>query len=147
MALKMSVRLTPCGRKCYPIANRKGLLTATRHSTVLVLLAATAHAQDDSREFFETKVRPLLAARCYGCHGLSKVGGLRVDSRGGLLSGGKSGPAIVPGKPEQSLLIRAVTHADPKLKMPLSGAKLADREIADLSTWIEAGAPWPDAPP
>ena len=60
-----------------------------------------------------------------------------------MLQGGKSGPAIVPGKPEESLLIRAVTHDDPRLKMPLGAAQLKDQDIAAMSQWIKAGAPWP----
>src|SRR5262249_24531984 len=70
--------------------------------------------------------------------------GLRVDSRVGLLAGGDSGPAIVPGRPDESLLIRAVSHADPDLEMPLGGAKLKDNQIADLRYWIQAMAAfWP----
>jgi hypothetical protein len=66
-----------------------------------------------------------------------------MDSRDGLLKGGKSGPAIVPGKPGESLLIKAVTQTDAKLKMPMGGPKLKDQEIADLTHWIEGGASWP----
>jgi hypothetical protein len=75
------------------------------------------------------------------------MGGLRVDSREALLAGGKSGPAIVPGDPKASLLIRAVAPADAKLQMPKGGAKLADTEIADLTEWVKAGAPWPAGKP
>ena len=113
-------------------------------ASVIFVAASIAHAQDDAREFFETRVRPVLAARCYSCHAAAQSGGLRVDSRTALLAGGNSGAAIVPGKPKESLLIRAVSHADPRLRMPLGAAKLADGEIADLASWIEAGAPWPE---
>jgi cytochrome c553 len=102
-----------------------------------------AFAQEDSGEFFEKRIRPVLATKCYSCHATTKLGGLQMDSRTGMLTGGKSGPAIVSGKPEESLLIRAVTHVDPKLKMPMAGDKLGDQEIADLKSWIKAGAPWP----
>src|SRR5205807_9762741 len=71
-------------------------------------------------------------------------GGLQLDSRVAMLQGGKSGPAIVPGRPEDSLLIRAVTHSDSRIKMPLGAAKLKDQEIADLSYWVRLGAPWPE---
>src|SRR5262249_35790856 len=115
----------------------------------LLFIAGTAIAfgQQDTKEFFEKEIRPVLATKCYACHTNSKLGGLRLDSREALLEGGKSGPAMVPGKPDESLLIRAVTHADPKLKMPMGGDRLADREIAGLSAWIKAGAPWPETAP
>jgi hypothetical protein len=120
-------------------------LTPARQIAIFVFFAlGPAYAQDDPRDFFEKRVRPVLASRCYACHTGAQSGGLRLDSRAALLAGGKSGAAIVPGKPQDSLLIRAVTHADPRLRMPLSSPKLADREIAALSSWIEAGAPWPE---
>jgi mono/diheme cytochrome c family protein len=103
-------------------------------------------AQDDSREFFEKRIRPILASKCYACHTTSKLGGLRLDSREALLAGGESGPAIVPGKPEESLLIRAVTQADSRIRMPKAGGRLTDQEIADLRSWVQAGAPWAAAP-
>ena len=98
----------------------------------------------EPQEFFEMKVRPLLANRCFACHTSSPMAALRVDSRANLLQGGNSGPALVPGDPEASLLIRAVRHTDEKLQMPFGGAKLPDREISDLVTWIKMGAPWPE---
>ncbi|PWU02087.1 MAG: hypothetical protein C5B51_21605, partial [Terriglobia bacterium] len=96
-------------------------------------------------QFFETRIRPVLANNCYACHTDNKLGGLRVDSRVSLLAGGNSGPAIVPGHPEDSLLIRAVSHIDSSLKMPMGGNKLKDNEIADLTYWIKAMAAfWPE---
>ena len=96
--------------------------------------------------FFETNVRPVLVEHCLKCHGAKKQwAGLRLDSREALLRGGDSGAAIVPGKPNESLLIRAVRHDDEKLKMPEDG-KLSDRQITDLVRWVEIGAPFPDAP-
>ncbi|HND51193.1 MAG TPA: PSD1 and planctomycete cytochrome C domain-containing protein [Pirellulaceae bacterium] len=94
-------------------------------------------------EFFEKRVRPLLAKRCYECHGAETAEGkLRLDTKSGWERGGDRGPAIVPGDPSASLLIRAVTMSDSKLKMPPpdSGAKLTEAEIADLTTWIRQGA-------
>jgi mono/diheme cytochrome c family protein len=117
----------------------------TKACPLLLLGALLAPAQENPTEFFEKDVRPLLATSCYSCHTASKLGGLRVDSRAALLAGGKSGPAIVPGKPEESLLIKAVTHADARLKMPLGGSKLKEEQIAALSTWIKMGAPWPES--
>jgi cytochrome c553 len=101
-------------------------------------------AQDDPGEFFEKRVRPVLSTRCFGCHGTAKQGGLRLDSRAAMLAGGASGAAISPGKPEESALIRAVTRTDPKVRMPLGAPALREHEIADLTSWIQAGAPWPE---
>jgi hypothetical protein len=94
-------------------------------------------------EFFEAKIRPLLAMHCYDCHTDSAQGGLRVDSREALLKGGKRGPAIIVGKPEESLLIKAVAHTHEKLRMPKNAPKLADQELINLSQWIKDGAHWP----
>ncbi len=112
---------------------------------VWALPAATTPAPAGSpaaTDFFEAKVRPIFATNCYTCHTNSASGGLRVDSREALLKGGGSGPAIVPGDPEKSLLIKAVRQTDPHLQMPMGG-KLKDAEIADLATWVKAGAVWP----
>jgi hypothetical protein len=95
--------------------------------------------------FFETNVRPVLVEHCLKCHGEKKQwGGLRLDSREVLMRGGDSGAAIVPGKPKESLLIRAVRHEDEDLKMPKEG-KLTERQIADLVRWVETGAAFPEA--
>ena len=112
-------------------------------------VAATAmlgYAQQAAEkiEFFERRIRPVLTNNCYTCHTDSKLGGLQVNSRVALLSGGSRGPAINVGNPDDSLLIRAVMHVDPTLKMPLGGARLKDNEIADLKYWIQTGAVWPD---
>jgi cytochrome c553 len=95
-------------------------------------------------DFFESKVRPVLAANCLECHGKSGMGGLRLDSRERMLEGGKSGPAVVPGNAAASILLRAISHSDPKLKMPPKG-KLSDADAASLRAWIDAGAVWPDS--
>ncbi|MBC7817729.1 MAG: PSD1 domain-containing protein [Planctomycetaceae bacterium] len=95
--------------------------------------------------FFETNVRPVLVEHCQKCHGDKKQwGGLRLDSREALMRGGDTGAVIVPGKPKESLLIRAVRHEDDDLKMPKEG-KLTERQIADLVRWVEMGAPFPQA--
>jgi cytochrome c553 len=99
-------------------------------------------SQADSPEFFENKIRPVLATNCYNCHAASALGGLRLDNRDGMMKGGTRGSAIVPGDPEKSLLIQAVRQTDAKLKMPMGG-KLKDSEIADLAAWVKAGAAWP----
>lgn len=103
-------------------------------------IAATA---DDAKsiELFEKQVRPVLAAKCYSCHGPEQqFSSLRVDSREALLKGGNRGPALVPGDATLSLLAKAIRHDG--LKMPVGG-KLADAEIAAIESWISAGAPWP----
>jgi cytochrome c553 len=96
-------------------------------------------------DFFEAKVRPVLAGNCYGCHSESAMGGLRLDSRAALIKGGTRGAAVVPGDASNSLLLKAVRQTDAGLKMPLGGGKLKDSEIADLAAWVDAGAPWPES--
>jgi cytochrome c553 len=96
-------------------------------------------------EFFETKIRPIFVSHCYTCHSAdtNPSGGLRVDDRNGLLTGGNSGPAVVAGDPEKSLLLRRVAHKDEKRRMPKEGEPLTEQQIADLTTWIKDGAAWP----
>ena len=90
--------------------------------------------------FFETKIRPLLHARCIECHGdKAQEGKLRLDSRHGWELGGESGPAIAPGNPELSLLIKAVQYADKDLKMPPEKS-LSAEEVALLVEWVQQGA-------
>ena len=113
---------------------------------VLALLWATSlYAGDQEAALFTSKIQPLLAHNCFACHTNSRLGGLRLDSRESLLAGGKSGPAIQVKNPDESLLIQAVSHTHPRLKMPPTG-KLKDEEIADLREWIKAGAEWPETP-
>jgi hypothetical protein len=95
-----------------------------------------------SPEFFETKVRPVLANNCYACHTNSAMGGLRLDSRDAMLKGGGRGAALAPGDPDKSLLITAVRQTDEHLKMP-QGGKLKASEVEDLVAWVKAGAVWP----
>ncbi len=116
---------------------------------VLVLLVggwsaiAAAEPAPPDMQFFEMKVHPVLVERCYKCHSHEKKikGGLVLDSRSGWEKGGESGAAIVPGKPEESLLIKAVRHEDEDLQMPEE--KLSDDEIAVLEQWVKMGAPDP----
>ena len=105
--------------------------------------AADRSPTADELRFFETKIRPVLAENCYKCHGEAKQEeNLRLDSRAAVLAGGDQGPAIVPGRPEESLLIKAVNHS-PDLSMPPK-RQLPREQIADLTLWIKSGAPWPD---
>lgn len=93
--------------------------------------------------FFEARIRPLLAKHCYACHSQTAMAGLRLDSRTAILKGGKSGPALVPGKPEESLLWQAVEHSHARLRMPPKG-KLEEPDLQNLRTWIASGAEWPE---
>ncbi len=93
--------------------------------------------------FFESKVRPVLVEKCYSCHSLSgkSKGGLLLDTKVGWEKGGDSGPALVAGRPEQSLLVKAIRHGDPDLQMPKE--KLRAEEIVILEQWVQMGAPDP----
>jgi hypothetical protein len=118
----------------------------------LATMANTAMAADDPAglEFFENKIRPILVDNCYLCHSQQspKVkGGLRLDTREGVLRGGDTGPAIKPGDVEQSLLIKAVRYTDDDLRMPPKNKKLAAAQIADLEAWVKMGAPDPRISP
>jgi len=95
--------------------------------------------------FFEQKIRPVLAEHCYKCHSTKESkfkGGLALDSKERALQGGDTGPAIVPSKPGESLLLTALRHADPDLEMPPK-EKLPEEVIANFEKWIKAGAPFP----
>lgn len=123
-------------------------------STVAVLLLASAlpaaALPPEQVEFFESRIRPVLAQECYECHSTAgkKKGGLLLDSREGWIKGGDTGEVIVPGKPEESLLLQSIRHDDPDLKMPSNGAKLEPRILEDFEKWIAMGAPDPrDRPP
>jgi hypothetical protein len=113
-------------------------------SYALLLAAHTVLAEDHA--FFESKVRPVLVEHCYECHSGEKTkGGLALDTKQGWEKGGEGGPAIVPGKPDESLLIKAVRYHDQDLAMPpeKKGGKLKEEMIADLVTWVKMGAPDP----
>ena len=115
-------------------------------SIALILSATLAWGQaaPASPDFFENRIRPILANNCYGCHTSTALGGLRLDSAEGMKKGGKRGPAVVAGDPEASWMIKAIRHTDENLKMPF-GAKLKSADIADLEAWVKAGAVWPVA--
>ena len=113
--------------------------------TALLALAQLAAATPEA-EFFESKVRPVLAGRCYGCHAENATAGLRLDSRAGLLAGGRSGPAIVPGDPEGSILLHAVQGIKGRMGMPPAGQRIAAHDVEALEQWIAMGAPWPMSP-
>ncbi|HLQ45785.1 MAG TPA: c-type cytochrome domain-containing protein, partial [Planctomycetaceae bacterium] len=110
----------------------------------LPAVSATRLCADEAEEtFFETRIRPVLAQTCFRCHGGQKTNGkLRVDSFEALLNGGETGPAIKPGQPEQSLLIKALRREDGVSAMP-PDKPVPDEVIADFAKWIKAGAKWP----
>ena len=114
-----------------------------RCSILILSLVVCRLWADAKTDFFESKIRPVLATHCFECHGHKDKGGLKLNSREAILQGGDSGPAIVLGKPQKSLLMTAVQHADPELEMPPK-KKLPPEAIADLSQWIRAGAVWPE---
>ncbi|MFO0950145.1 MAG: PSD1 and planctomycete cytochrome C domain-containing protein [Isosphaeraceae bacterium] len=120
--------------------------TARSLAALTLFLATTARAAGPdaaSDAFFETKVRPVLAGTCVKCHGEKKAsGGLRLDSRAAILKGGESGPALMPGDAEGSLIVKAIRHTDDSLEMPPN--KPLPRSVQnDLAAWVAAGAPWP----
>ena len=118
-------------------ATRIGLLAFAMGFTSMLLVASDGICADEAAAaanlaFFEKSVRPLLADRCFKCHGPEKQwNGLRLDSRTALLRGGDSGPAVVPGNPDDSPLLKMVTHSDPELRMP---PKEKDRKSTRLNS-------------
>ncbi len=112
---------------------------------LLLPLTLRAALPAEQVEFFEKKIRPILAQECYECHSTAgkQKGGLLLDSRPGWQKGGDSGDAIIPGQADKSPLIQAIRHQDPDLKMPSKGPKLEDRVIKDFEAWVNMGAPDP----
>lgn len=113
---------------------------------IALWLGASANAAElapDVMKFFELKVRPLLSEHCWSCHGeQEQKGALRLDTRGHMLLGGESGTSVVPGKPDESLLMEAVRYES--YEMPPAG-KLKEDQIKILEKWVSLGAPWPGA--
>ena len=112
---------------------------------LLALPAQDAAPSEADLAFFEKEVRPVLVEHCYECHSDAKKrpkGGLRLDTRAGWVTGGDSGPALVPGNADESLLVRAVRYAEPEIEMPPDG-KLPEAAIRALEEWVRRGAPDP----
>src|SRR6476620_1571775 len=117
----------------------------------LLLLGLSIHArsqEDAEREgldFFEKRIRPVLVDKCYSCHSAASEkikGNLALDTREGVLKGGDTGPSILPGNPEKSLLIKALKWSEEEFKMPPK-KRLPREVVADFETWIRKGAPDP----
>ncbi len=114
---------------------------------VVKAVPKTGATNKEGLDFFERKIRPVLAERCYGCHSAKAIAenklksGLQLDTREGLLTGGDRGPALVAGKPGESILLKAIRQSG-KLKMPPKG-KLPTGVVADFEKWIAMGAPDP----
>ena len=134
-----------------------GAVVAVGFSAVLLdRSVSSAHQPEPARglggdngaaaSFYTAHVQPIFQANCYRCHGgLNHRGGLAMETQAGLLKGGHHGPAIVPGHPEQSLLIKLVRHAGPAddpMPMPQNG-RLSDADIGTIETWIRSGAAMP----
>ncbi|HZK80411.1 MAG TPA: DUF1549 domain-containing protein, partial [Humisphaera sp.] len=126
-----------------------------RNSLILMVLcllpvgghaaAAAAPADAGGIEFFEKRIRPLLSQQCYKCHSATSEklkANLLLDSRQAALQGGDTGPAVVPGHPETSLLIEAVKYTNDDMQMPPK-TRLSASAVADLVKWVQMGAPWP----
>jgi mono/diheme cytochrome c family protein len=117
-------------------------------ASLLIAVATARAAESQSDIFFREKVQPILTQHCFKCHshGEKMKGNLLVDSRDALITGGDTGPAIVPGDPAKSLLIEAINYKNTELQMPPKGEKLKDAQIATLTQWVKLGAPWPAMP-
>ena len=127
-----------------------GIVVLLMGGTVLAESGSAADSGPAGVEFFETKIRPLLADHCYKCHSADAnaagklKGDLFLDSRAGVLKGGEKGAVVVPGKPEESLLIQAVRYQNKDLQMPPKD-RLSAELVSNLEKWIAMGAPDPRA--
>jgi cytochrome c len=124
----------------FPACIATSMLGCRSHGSSGTPTAAT------SPQYYSDHVQPILQSNCYRCHGgFNHRGGLQLDTRGGLMHGGKDGAVITPGHPEQSLLVKLIRHEgpanDPKPMPPKS--KLSDADIAIITEWIRAGAAMP----
>lgn len=131
------------------ICRMSGRISLLAFGVLAVVSVQCAQAATDAAgvEFFEKHIRPVLVESCYGCHSPKAEkgikGGLALDTKDGLLKGGDTGPALVPGDPEKSLLIKAVRYHDENLQMPPKGKRLPEAQVEALAAWIKMGAPDP----
>ncbi|MFT5527015.1 MAG: cytochrome c553/mono/diheme cytochrome c family protein, partial [Pirellulaceae bacterium] len=130
----------------FPVWKTLALTLASLFALGNIQCLCADETESAGNEFFEKQIRPLLVQHCFKCHGDKKQEGeLQLSSREMLLKGGETGPAIVPSKPDDSLLIRAVEHLGQR-KMPPK-QKLTEADIARLKKWVAMGAPWPATSP
>jgi mono/diheme cytochrome c family protein len=118
-------------------------------AALLSQITASAAPTAEQLDFFETRIRPVFAEHCYSCHSAKAEklkGGLRLDTPQDISKGGDSGPAIVAGNADVSLLVKAIRYTDPDLRMPPKDKKLAPEQIADIEAWVKMGAPLPTDP-
>ena len=160
MRKRSTVRHFLVGSDLGPTSRPRSSQATTLHRSVVATLTLTFTLTLHSAEptlsktdttFFETRILPVLTEQCYKCHShtADKIkGGLMLDSRAAILSGGSSGPIIVSGKPDDSVLIQALRYTDADLRMPPEehGGKLTDQQIADFTEWVRRGAPDPRVP-
>jgi len=131
------------GRRTPTTAASRSLLRRCLAALLIVPVFCPPLSAD---ELYQREIRPLLAQKCAACHGvLRQAAGLRLDFGGGIHQGGESGPAVIPGSPEQSLLLQKVTASDDTQRMPPAGEgeQLNPQQLELLKTWIAAGAPYP----
>jgi mono/diheme cytochrome c family protein len=143
-----------------PISPRTQLaalsLAAIALTAIAVRQPASVRAQNSTAQtapdpgtvdYYQQRVKPIFDANCMRCHGgMNHRGGLNMDTRAGLLKGGHDGSVLVPGNPEQSLLIKLIRHEGPAndpMPMPPRG-KISDADIATVTAWVKAGAPMPE---
>lgn len=130
--------------------NARGLWRRVVIASILLVCVNAPRAlaeNPQSSAFFESRIRPILVEKCYKCHSSGAVrikGGLRLDGLEGMLKGGDSGPAVVPGKPSESLLLLAIAHTEDFSKMPPK-EKLPEQVVMDFRRWVEMGATYPRA--
>jgi mono/diheme cytochrome c family protein len=128
------------------------LATATLASAAIFWKTSPVSAQavpaPDTLEYYNTKVVPIFQANCYRCHGgMNHRGGLSIATKAGMLKGGHDGTVLVPGHPEDSLLIKLIRHEGPKddpMPMPPKGDKISHADIAVVTAWVKAGAIMPE---
>jgi mono/diheme cytochrome c family protein len=136
----------------------RSVVALTAGAAALALGAAISHpvpvhaAPDDAQlKFYTEKVVPIFQANCYRCHGgMNHRGGFSMDTRAGMAKGGHDGTVLVPGHPEQSLLVKLIRHegpADDPMPMPPNKPKISDEDIATVTQWVKAGAIMPDDTP